>query len=127
MGLALYKKAVSAGLSNEALEYLVDNVEYMSVAKGMYNRRMTNEGIMSELDLMAQEASDFNDFINDVFSDPAYRKHKGNQEVMDFLDNFYKERRGAVTEQSNISVRKIRNIVLEEYKAIIEEIENETF
>jgi len=76
---------------------------------------------------MAQEAADVKDFLNDVLSDPAYAKHKGNQEVMDFLVKFYEERQGAVTEQSNISVRKIRNIVLEEYKAIIEEIENETF
>ena len=119
-GLSLYKKAVNAGLSNEALEYLVDNIEYMSVAKSMYDRRTTNEGIMSELDLMAQEASDFNDFINDVFSDPAYRKHKGNQEVMDFLDIFYKERRGAVSEQSNILVSRLRKIILEEYIKITE-------
>ena len=120
IGLNLYKKAVDDGLSNEALNYLEDNVEYMMTAAGMYNRRTTNEGIMSELDLMAQEAADVKDFLNDVLSDPAYSKHKGDREVMDFLVKFYEERRGAVTEQSNTLASKIRNIVLEEYEAIKE-------
>lgn len=127
IGLNLYKKAVNDGLSKEALIYLEDNVEYMMTASTMYSRRNTNEGIMSELDLMAQQAVDIKDFLNDVLSDPAYAKHKGDREVMDFLVKFYEERRGAVTEQSNTLASKIRNIVLEEYKAIIKEIENETF
>jgi len=51
------------------------------------------EGVMSELDLMAIEAKDFNDFLKDVFSVPAYRKHKGKKDVMDFLSKFYKDAR----------------------------------
>jgi len=57
------------------------------------NRENVAEGVMSELDLMAKEAKDFKDFLKDVFSVPAYRKHKGKKDIMDFLSKFYKDAR----------------------------------
>ena len=63
---------------------------YDKVQRGVARENMT-EGVMSELDLMAREAKDFNDFLKDVFSVPAYRKHKGKKDVMDFLSKFYKD------------------------------------
>ena len=63
---------------------------YDKVQRGIARENMT-EGVMSELDLMAREAKDFNDFLKDVFSVPAYRKHKGKKDVMDFLSKFYKD------------------------------------
>jgi len=54
-----------------------------------------NEGVMSELDLLAKEASSFKDFLKDVFSIDAYKKHKGKKEVIDFLSVFFQ---GAINE-----------------------------
>ncbi len=57
-----------------------------------------NEGMMSELDLMAKEAKSFSEFLKDVFSIPEYIKHKGKRDVEKFLKDFYFSANESVTE-----------------------------
>jgi hypothetical protein len=49
------------------------------------------EGIMSELNIMAKEADSFEDFMEEVFSIKMYKKHEGKKDVEDFLKNFYND------------------------------------
>ena len=84
-------KLLSNTLSDKDFEVLMDTGASYTRLKRKVAKESMVEGVMSELDLMAKEASDFNDFLKDVFSVPAYRKHKGKKDVMDFLSKFYKD------------------------------------
>ena len=84
-------KLLSNTLSDKDFEVLMDTGASYTRLKRKVAKESMVEGVMSELDLMAKEAKDFNDFLKDVFSVPAYRKHKGKKDVMDFLSKFYKD------------------------------------
>jgi len=86
-------KLLSNTLSDKDFDVLMDTGASYTRLKRKVARENMTEGVMSELDLMAKEAKDFNDFLKDVFSVPAYRKHKGKKDVMDFLSKFYKDAR----------------------------------
>ena len=68
------------------------------VAKMKIGESTLNEGMMSELDLMAKEAKSFSEFLKDVFSIPEYIKHKGKRDVEKFLKDFYFSANESVTE-----------------------------
>jgi len=68
------------------------------VAKMKIGESILNEGMMSELDLMAKEAKSFSEFLKDVFSTPEYIKHKGKRDVEKFLKDFYFSANESVTE-----------------------------
>ena len=85
-----YRMLTDTLSADEFSTLIKTGANYDKVKRGIARENMT-EGVMSELDLMAKEAKDFNDFLKDVFSVPAYRKHKGKKDVMDFLSKFYKD------------------------------------
>lgn len=86
-------KLLSNTLSDNDFDVLMATGASYTRLKRKVAKESMVEGVMSELDLMAKEAKDFNDFLKDVFSVPAYRKHKGKKDVMDFLSKFYKDAR----------------------------------
>ena len=88
--------------SNDFSTLIKTGASWDKVKSGIARENMT-EGMMSELDLMAKEAKDFKDFLKDVFSIPAYRKHKGKKDVMDFLSKFYKDARNESVNEIDIN------------------------
>jgi hypothetical protein len=66
-----------------------------TITQSLDLKESVNEGVMSELDLLAKEASSFKDFLKDVFDIDAYKKHKGKKGVIDFLRVFFQ---GAINE-----------------------------
>ena len=80
MGRALQNESVNIYMANYAKSFINE-----------VSRNNIHEGMMSELDLMAKEASSFEDFKKEVFNINQYKKHKGNKEVESFLEKFYKD------------------------------------
>lgn len=67
------------------------------MAKAFQDKRKTqNEGIMSELDILAQEASSVEEFLENVFAE--YPQHRNNPETVEYLEDFYDEVQNRVDE-----------------------------
>ena len=76
-----FKEIINEGASGKGI---VEFKEFLSES-----RAKANEGIMSELDIMAKEAGSFEEFQAAVFSVPEYQKHRGKRDVIDFLKQYY--------------------------------------
>lgn len=56
----------------------------------MVSARLTTESVMGDIDIIAQESATFQEFINSITADPAYKSLDANDpEVKSFLQQMY--------------------------------------
>ena len=59
-------------------------------------KKSQNEGVMSELDILTQEASSVEEFLENVFNE--HPQHRDNPEIIEYLEDFYDEVQNRVDE-----------------------------
>lgn len=64
-----------------------------------------DEGIMSELSILAKEAKNVYEFIKTVLNNPEYKKFKDKKEVEDFLKTFYTDAIGESLDEAMVQVK----------------------
>jgi len=69
------------------------------------------EGIMSDLDIIAQESATFQEFISSITADPAYKSLNANDpEVKSFLQQMYDDAQ-QMSETKRVSKTSIKEMI----------------
>jgi len=78
------------------LEELFNDPHFAVISEYNINENIIGEGMMSNLNLMAMEASSLQEFLDDVYQD--YPQHKSNGDIRDFLIKYYLNLGGPIDE-----------------------------
>jgi len=78
------------------LEELFNDPHFAVISEYNINENIIGEGMMSNLNLMAMEASSLQEFLDDVYQD--YPQHKSNGDIKDFLIKYYLNLGGPIDE-----------------------------
>ena len=86
------------------------------------NAKLTNEGAMSELDILMDEANDFQDFLRKISADPDFNKVIDIKDIdtVNFLQTMWDEsgREGADHKTAMAAEGLIKRLVREELKRL---------
>jgi len=93
-----FPNAVYAKIGDKNINQVIKNVK-------KFESFSIDEGIMSELSILAKEAKNVYEFIKTVFNNPEYKKFKDKKEVEDFLKTFYTDVIGESIDEAMVQVK----------------------
>ena len=81
---------------------------------------MMQEGVMSDIDILAQESTTFEEFLNKIRSNPEFKRVDllGSKEVVDFLKQMWNERNNDLQE-TKMTRAKLASIIREEVRNVL--------
>jgi hypothetical protein len=85
--------------------------ELKSLIREAVSTRLTTESTMGDMDIIAQESATFDEFVNNIKTDPDYKSVDVNDaEVKAFLQQMYDDAQG-MSESKRVKKTSIKEII----------------
>jgi hypothetical protein len=98
----------------------VKKSQLKSLIKEAISAKIVKEGVMSDIDILAQESTTFEEFLNKIRSNPEFKRVDllGSKEVVDFLKQMWNERNNDLQE-TKMTRAKLASIIREEVRNVL--------